>query len=733
MDVYASPHEHLLAELERMEVLLQACVARFRNESAPGAELRGLFIGDSEVDEILARAPGESAWPPMAAGDALPARWAQITRQLAARALASERAGIHLPLRELQRRFDLSPFELDVVVLALAPELDLRYERLYAYLQDDMTRKRPTVGFLLDLLCAGAPEKWARRDRFSLHSTLRRSCLLDVFADRAGDNAPLLRHFVRPHERVVGYLLGHDALEPELSELLRVLVPSVHMDEVVAPARTKTRLQDALQGAQARNATGRGLLVHLQGESGVGRRLLAEAACGELGKQLLLVDAARFSRLGQEAAERSLALVLREARLRDAGICWTGCDALREAGAEPIRDLLFAPGWEYPGPHFFIGEGPWQLDGALAARPLLRLRLDRPDLEARCELWHAALPTPALAEEAHIQEVAARFQMSGRQIRNAARSARNGALSRGNGDTLSLDDLIAGCREQANIKLRELARKITPVYTWDDIVLPADLKDQLRELCNFVRYRSVVFDDWGFGRKLSLGKGLAAIFAGPSGTGKTMAAEIVGHELHLDLYKIDLSSVVSKYIGDTEKNLARVFREAQDSQGILFFDEADALFGKRSQVQDAHDRYANIEVSHLLQELDQHEGIVILATNLMKNIDEAFLRRIAFRVAFPFPDVSDRERLWQTLWPRQLPRDSNVDVRFLARQFKLTGGQVKNVLVAAAFLAAADGRSVSMEHLVRGIKREYNKIGKPCVATDFGPWYAAVQGRAAQH
>jgi len=240
----------------------------------------------------------------------------------------------------------------------------------------------------------------------------------------------------------------------------------------------------------------------------------------------------------------------------------------------------------------------------------------------------------------------------------------------------------------------------------------------LREICNHVKYRDRVYGDWGFGRKLALGKGLAVLFAGPSGTGKTMAAGIIAAELGIDLYKIDLSTVVSKYIGETEKNLSRIFVEAETSNAILFFDEADALFGKRSEVRDSHDRYANVEIGYLLQRVEEYEGVAILATNLRKNMDEAFVRRLHFAVEFPFPDREDRHRIWQGIWPQDTPLDAALDLELLATRYEVAGGNIKNIAVAAAFLAADDGQIVRMNHVIQATLREYQKTGKLLVEDD---------------
>jgi SpoVK/Ycf46/Vps4 family AAA+-type ATPase len=254
------------------------------------------------------------------------------------------------------------------------------------------------------------------------------------------------------------------------------------------------------------------------------------------------------------------------------------------------------------------------------------------------------------------------------------------------------------------------------------ITFPRDAMVVLHEVCGEVRHRQTVYSDWGFNRVLSLGKGLAVLFYGQSGVGKTMAVEVIANDLQLEAFKIDLSTVVSKYIGETEKNLSRIFQEAESSNAILFFDEADALFGKRSEVKDAHDRYANIEINYLLQRMEEFDGVVILATTLRKNIDEGFFRRMHFAVEFPFPDVAYRYRIWKQHLPDFAPVNGDINFDYLAERFNLAGGNIRNVVVNAAFLAAENGTAISMEHLIRATRREYEKIGRVCTDMDFRPY-----------
>jgi SpoVK/Ycf46/Vps4 family AAA+-type ATPase len=344
--------------------------------------------------------------------------------------------------------------------------------------------------------------------------------------------------------------------------------------------------------------------------------------------------------------------------------------------------------------------------------------LHAPGSEASCYAWQSFASQEGLAlSRDTAKTLSGRLKLTSRQIHHAVRSARCHAAERGAEEPV-LNDFMAAARAHSGQNLSLLARKVNVRQGWDDIVLPEDTTAQLREMCQRVEHRRQVLEDWGFERKLSMGKGVNALFSGPSGSGKTMAAEVVATELQLDLYKIDLSGVVSKYIGETEKNLDRIFNAAENSNAILFFDEADALFGKRSEVRDSHDRYANIEISYLLQKMEEYSGIAILATNLRQNLDDAFYRRLTFSLHFPFPDEAARARIWEGIWPAGTPLAADFDAGLLARRVKLSGGNIRNIALAAAFLAAEQGTAVATEHVLHAVRREYQKFGKQLEIAD---------------
>ena len=325
---------------------------------------------------------------------------------------------------------------------------------------------------------------------------------------------------------------------------------------------------------------------------------------------------------------------------------------------------------------------------------------------------------------ADLDALASRFVLSPGQITDAIDDALDrGLLASPQPGPLPATELLAAARAQSGQDLGRLAVKVEHAHCWEDLVLPAVTLRQVQEVAAAIAHRHVVYGEWGFARGAGSSAGLAVLFSGASGTGKTMAAGVIGHSLGLDLYKIDLSGVVSKYIGETEKNLDRIFRAAHASNAILFFDEADALFGRRSEVKDAHDRYANIEVAYLLQKLEAHHGAVILASNLSHNIDDAFSRRMHYVVEFPLPDETQRERLWRSMFPRSLPLAKNVDLKFLAARFPITGGDIRIVTLDAAFQAAEDGRVVTMQHLVRATARQLVKQGRNPATSDFQQYH----------
>jgi len=700
----------LWAELRRLDLMLRREVLRLRaRHQLVENEYRGMYIPDEQVDALLRQHEALNGH----------AGVADLTAQIAAAARA--RADLDSPLARLARRFNLDDVERDLLLIALAPALDLRYETIFAYVQNDVAKKRPSLDLALKLLLDDPLARLHAQRYADPDAPLFRHCLLHLASDPQDVAPPPLSHFLRLDARVVAHLLGEDDLDWRLRPSARLLDDAPALSALPLPAALCQRL-----AAVARHLADNAAVVFLLGPAGVGKRAVAAATAAAAGYRLIAADLPSLLAAGEPRA--ALARLQREARLQEAAIYLRGYEALAAAG--DIHGHLLRALAEPALPLFVGSRQPAFTADVWPEAPFLILRLSLPAYAQRLDLWRAALDGPRQPLENDLAQVAARFRLGARQIEEAARYALTHAAAESDaGRPLVAADLHRAARARSNHALRELAQHVTPTYRWDDIVLPPQNLQRLREVYLSVRFRHQVYHEWGFAGKLALGKGVNALFAGPSGTGKTMAADILANELGLDLYRIDLSTVVSKYIGETEKNLSRIFDAAEASNAILFFDEADALFGKRSEVKDARDRYANIEVAYLLQKMEAYDGITILATNLRGNIDDAFARRLHHAVDFPFPDAGLRERIWRGVFPDATPLAADVDYPFLGRQFELSGGNICNVALSAAFLAADAGRPVDMALLITGVARELQKMGKLPTRSAFQEYYPLVHGR----
>ena len=675
----------LIEALRRLDVLLLGAVDAAAEAYGPDAvadPYRGLVIGADEVARLLRREPGA---PVLATAPPDGPHGAVLDR------LAAD--------------FGLEPLDLDLLVVAAAPEIDLRYERLYGYLHDDVSRRRPTLDLALHLLCADAAARIAARARVAPDAPLRRHGLLHLLVDPAQPHQPLLAHALQVDGQVLRLMIGESTLDPRLTGCAYVVDDAPAVADLTLDPRTLAALP----------APGGAPRLYFQGPPDTGQ--LAAAAAVAAGP-LLVVDLVAAAQAEAPVAE-TVRVAFREAWFRDTAIYLRQLDDVPADARDRLRSALTVQLARSRVLTVLGGRDPW-VPAVVEGLPpvgVVTVPFPVPTAPARVRVWRDALAgADVAADDEVVDALAGLYRLTGTQIREAVAAARHGDPA----------DLFAATRAQSGHELARLARRIEHVHTRDALVLPADAATQLTEIVGRVRQRQRVLGEWGFGRLLPLGSGTCALFAGPSGTGKTMAADVVAGELGLDLYAIDLATVVSKYIGETEKNLDRIFEAARSANAVLFFDEADAIFGKRSEVRDAHDRYANTEIAFLLQKMESYEGVAILATNLRENLDDAFLRRLHFVVEFPMPDEADRARMWRTFLPAQAPVDA-IDVEFLARQFRLPGGNIKNIVVAAAYLASSNGGRIGMSHLIRATWREHRKTGRVLSAGDVGP-YAALLG-----
>ncbi len=595
----------------------------------------------------------------------------------------------------LCRQFGLSSFERDILLLCAGVELESSFLSLLASLQGSATRSYPT--FSLALAALNDPH-WSA---LTPASPLRRWHLIEVEAGMS-----LTSSLLRIDERVLHYLAGVQHLDERLAGMI---TPVESHLEAVPSHRV---LAEKLASAWSRfEGTSRLPVIQLCGDDIQAKRSIASCACSILGMNLYSLSA-RLIPSAPGDLDIMIRLLERDSVLSSMAL-YLDCEDIDQSNlSQLIRHVVDSA--RCP----IIISNRSRRSGFES--PVVTMDVARPSKKEQRELWMKVAGKAALSLDGQLDVIISEFDLNPQEIRNAWAEASDG-LKPGASNAEGITDLLwDSCRCQARRHLDDLATRIEPIAVWDDLILPQSQRRILKDIAAHVRNRAIVYGDWGFSRKISHGLGISALFSGASGTGKTMAAEVLANELGLDLYRIDLSSVVSKYIGETEKNLKRVFDAAEQGGTILLFDEADALFGRRSEVKDSHDRYANIEISYLLQRMEAYRGLAILTTNMRGSIDPAFMRRIMFSVQFPFPDQIQRAEIWRRMFPKDAPR-KGLDVDKLSR-LNVAGGNIRNIALYAAFLAADEGGAIEMKHLLHAAHVEYAKLEKPLTEAEVGGW-----------
>jgi len=723
--VYATGRELLRDELELLKLAVTRYLKRRAAEGlAADGDLYRLRVGPEEVRRFLEERPGEI--PGLAE---LRAEVAARREELARREALAVDAGLPLPLSVCAGRFGLSRLQRSLLVAALAPELDALWARVYTAAWADFTLKRPPAWFLAALVADGEEEELAARAELLPGSLLLRARLL-ALAEPPDAFPPTQAHRpVHVADRLIEYLLA--ALAPAEP------APPFHLlgeQELPSLPAVDGELADRLAAA----LTGPTRLLVLPGPDRRRVELLALAVARRRAALGLGRPRALCLPCGAPWAQ-GLSLVaegLREAMLLDALPLVEVAPPPGLAGGSPGRDG--EPGLE-PAPWAEPGEPPWAALGRLLADlPLpqpamlqlaegtaqelglppqvVRATLPPLPLEDCRTFWQELLDReeaarPLLAQEpAIVEELARRHPPLVERAERVVREALGVAAL--DGGTLTRAALAEAANRQAGAGMSTLVQRIVTEFTFADLILPEETLALLRELCDQARLQRKVLEEWGFAAKLPYGRGLAALFGGLPGTGKTMAASVIAREMGQVLFRVDLSKMVSRWVGETEKNLARVFDEAQASRAMLLFDEADALFSRRTEVKSSVDRYANLEVNYLLQRLESFDGLVVLTSNFEAGIDEAFRRRLRFRIDFPMPDQQARLRLWQSMFPAAMPREPDLPLADLAEEFEMAGGPIKQAALRGAFLAAAEGRPVGRDHLFRATEMEYRELGR---------------------
>lgn len=470
---------------------------------------------------------------------------------------------------------------------------------------------------------------------------------------------------------------------------------------------------------------------YIKGMNGMGKSTLIERVCDILGKSLVSINFDELAATNGDTFSFANS-AFREALFEKGYICIKNLEKVVNAKIwkDNHVNYVFKRASNFSPVIFVLADmGENEVD---VLRPYLEqynfidIFLDELSADENFAVWENSLKEAKLNinENVDVRELANKFNFTPKQIINTVMQAKNQASWNEDKKDFSINDkfLCEIAYKQVTGKLSDKATLIKKKHSWDELVMKKDQKDIIRRACNQIKYKHIVYDKWGMGKRVLYGRGLSMLFTGPPGTGKTMAAQVVANELGLEIYKVDLSKVISKYIGESEKNLGEVFDSAKRSNVILLFDETDALFGKRTEVKDSHDKNANVETSYLLQKMEEYDGITIMTTNFIENIDKAFFRRISYVIHFYFPDVASRKEIWMKMFPRETPLDSDIDFDFLAKQFEIAGGSIKNAVITSTFMAAAESSKVGMKHIMKALEYEIKKQGKIVSKNDFGEY-----------
>jgi hypothetical protein len=689
---------HLRSELSRILIDLQNYLNRQRQRGrSPAADaVRGIVIEEGEADGLIEQLASD--WDQQTsitqdtlhhAGSTNPIR--QEIQQLAQTA---QRQGVFLPLLHAQHCFTLTEVEYDAVLLALAAEVDSRFGRVFAYLNDHIGHTRPTLGLAMSL-----HQVASKIDTFNPPHYLERPFIRDGLLELQGEG-PIPGKTLKLNDEMAKRLLTEELIAPTQDHSKLHLIHTDLLERLVLnkPAHDMV----SVWAGNIRNAADTAPLMIISGIQGSGRRTLAHAALSVAGLAMLDI----------EITAETLVSQLQTAR-RD--IRWYNAALLIRTTDEPMQWRLLWSHIDNLHLPVIVSLTPDTLEAATQSltKSHIIVELLEPDRETRRQLWHAHLPSGSDIDSDSLDALAANFKFNPGRIQEVLRRVKSKLITQpAKKRRITKQVLYEAAREIGAAAMGNLAQKLPCPYKPEDLVVAQPVQEELNLALAWVQQQNKVLSAWGFEHKITNSQGLSALFSGPPGTGKTMASQILARQLGLDIYRVDLSQVMSKYIGETEKNLSCLFDEAHRSGTILFFDEGDALFGKRSEVNDAHDRYANVEIGYLLQRMEEHDGIVILATNRKQDLDEAFVRRFDAMIDFPMPNDKERYRIWKGLFPTEAEVDTDIKFDKLATNFELSGGEIRNTVLAAAYLAANQHTAIGMSHIKKALKRELIKNGR---------------------
>lgn len=673
-------------------------------------KMLGMVVTRQEFENNLMKANSDVAWANLEEQEIVEIE--VLDSYFWTRMDLTKQQGVQIPLFRLVEVFKLNRFQTSCLLIGLASEMNKKYEKIFIFLQDNMTKMLPTAEIAIQLFARPKDMIISYMNYFNENSSFSKF-LIESQPDKGFLEMP-----IKLKRRMIDFLLAEasskdvnrkDSNRLKEGGFAKSFMSKFESNDILHKPYVKEEIIENVFNMMQSKKESYKRMIYLKGEKGNGKKFIVKHAIRRANAKVIFANVEYM--LEEDLRERMLEVVS-EGILEQAYLCFTGFEYLleQERKKELILFLeLLSENTLFIKDEVFITSTKECRDIELPDGFVgINVYCEMLSEDERLIMWKRFGHNIPFDRKVNIDELAVKFRFTLGQIENSVVQAEELRKIYGL-ETIDSNLIHNCCYEQVVSSLSVLGNKIDAVYRWDDIVLPESQLEILKQAVMRVKYKHTVYYKWGFDKKVAYGKGLSMLFAGPPGTGKTMAAQVMAHELHMQTYKIQLSQVVSKYIGETEKNLEKIFKEGRNANCILFFDEMDALFGKRSEVKDSNDRHANIEVAYLLQQMEEYDGIIIMATNLLQNIDPAFMRRINYIINFPFPDEQVRLSLWKKLLDVNAPLDEDINLEFMAKQFNVSGGNIKNIVVGAAFMAASEESSINMKHLLKSAVQEQRK------------------------
>lgn len=598
--------------------------------------------------------------------------------------------------------YRLSDLEYFCLLLNLMAEYDSKYENMFAYLQGDKDMKSPGYDLVLKLY-------------YFVDDINEIENVYIIKNELKGKMSDLCFEYKTTNldERLKSFIMYGGSKQISINGVY--CYTPIENNSLPVMENIAERLCEIVN-----NAGQESIYFHLWGAEGLGKRTQVKRFAEILDVSAIMVDLSQIYMLEEKVFYATLLTICREAIISQGFVCFYNFDVFTREDCPDKRyeNLVLDTAQRFMNVIFILSE---KEDRAKDRSDYLWIDvpIQYPNKEESIKLWEICLSKIEQSDDVKAYEMANKFTFTPGQIARTGQQANRLAIWKQD-SKLSREEICSCAYSQVVSDLEEQASLIHAKYDWKDLVLPEEEKTMLMNACDQITYKHIVYNNWGFEKRLAYGRGVSMLFAGPPGTGKTMAARVVANALGIEIYKVNLSQIMSKYIGETEKNLNVLFDEAKKSNVILFFDETDALFGKRTEVKDSHDKNANLETSYLLQKMEEYDGVTVMSTNYLENIDAAFFRRISYVIHFPFPNEKSRKKIWKGMYPKEVPLSDDVDFDYLARQFELSGGNIKNIAVTSAFLAARNDKELKMKHILTALKYELTKQGKTLLKEDFG-------------